>query len=74
MPELSPDVVEWVVNDNAELGVKIGKQFFWLYKGNDTDALKAEVERLRILLRASRHLLKLAFEQIDELLSVAEAK
>lgn len=25
--------VEWVVNDNAELGVKIGDQFFWLYKG-----------------------------------------
>ena len=25
--------VEWVVNDNAELGVKIGEQFFWLYKG-----------------------------------------
>lgn len=27
------DEVEWVVNDNAELGVKIGNQFFWLYKG-----------------------------------------
>ena len=27
------DQVEWVVNDNAELGVKIGNQFFWLYKG-----------------------------------------
>lgn len=25
--------VEWVVNDNAELGVKIEDQFFWLYKG-----------------------------------------
>jgi hypothetical protein len=34
LPELSPDDVEWVVNDSAELGVKIGEQFFWLYKGN----------------------------------------
>lgn len=25
--------VEWVVNDSAELGVKINGQFFWLYKG-----------------------------------------
>lgn len=30
---LHADQVEWVVNDNAELGVKIGDQFFWLYKG-----------------------------------------
>ena len=30
---LTPDRVGWVVNDNAELGVKIGDQFFWLYKG-----------------------------------------
>lgn len=35
MPDwkLTPDQVEWVVNDIAELGVKIGDQFFWLYKG-----------------------------------------
>lgn len=31
---LHKDQVEWVVNDNAELGVKIGNQFFWLYKGH----------------------------------------
>lgn len=31
---LAADDVEWVVNDNAELGVKIGNQFFWLYKGH----------------------------------------
>jgi hypothetical protein len=24
--------VQWVVNDNAELGVKIGGKFYWLYK------------------------------------------
>lgn len=30
---LSAEQVEWVVNDIAELGVKIGNQFFFLYKG-----------------------------------------
>ena len=30
---LKPKDVEWVVNDHAELGVKIEGQFFWLYKG-----------------------------------------
>lgn len=30
---LSSNQVEWVVNDLAELGVKIKDQFFWLYKG-----------------------------------------
>lgn len=25
--------VQWITNDNAELGVKIGDQFFFLYKG-----------------------------------------
>lgn len=30
---LKADDVEWIVNDIAELGVKIGDQFFFLYKG-----------------------------------------
>lgn len=30
---LTADEVEWVTNDIAELGVKIGNQFFFLYKG-----------------------------------------
>ncbi|MDN8081215.1 hypothetical protein QZN30_17770 [Burkholderia multivorans] len=31
---LTAEQVEWIVNDNAELGVKIGNQFFFLYKGH----------------------------------------
>lgn len=31
--DLKAEQVEWVVNDIAELGVKIGSKFFWLYKG-----------------------------------------
>lgn len=31
---LTEDQVEWIVNDIAELGVKIGDQFFFLYKGS----------------------------------------
>ena len=30
---MKPDDVVWVVNDLAELGVKIGDEFFWFYKG-----------------------------------------
>ena len=31
--EMKDSDVEWVVNDISELGVKIGNEFFWLYKG-----------------------------------------
>lgn len=33
MEKLTEKDVQWVVNDLAELGVKIGDQFFWFYKG-----------------------------------------
>ncbi len=33
-PLLSKNDIQWVVNDRAELGIKIGNQFFWLYKGD----------------------------------------
>lgn len=30
---LTADDIQWVVNDTGELGVKIGSQFFFMYKG-----------------------------------------
>jgi hypothetical protein len=43
---LKKEDVEWIVNDIAELGVKIGDQFFFCYKGRslvygDDDASRA---------------------------------
>lgn len=35
--DLTDADVEWVTNDNAELGVKIGDRFFFLYKGESLE-------------------------------------
>lgn len=34
---LKSEEVQWVVNDMGELGVKIGNQLFFLYKGRSLD-------------------------------------
>lgn len=34
MEKLTENDVEWITNDLAELGVKIGDQFFFLYKAH----------------------------------------
>jgi hypothetical protein len=31
--QMTGEQVQWITNDNGELGVKIGEQFFFLYKG-----------------------------------------
>ena len=36
--------VQWVINDNGELGVKIGDLFFWLYKGESIRQQYADME------------------------------
>lgn len=34
---LKTDDIEWVVNSRAELGVKIGNRFIWMYKGRSLE-------------------------------------
>lgn len=41
---LSLDDVQWVVNEGAELGVKIGNSFFWLFKGSSIVYINYEIK------------------------------
>jgi hypothetical protein len=38
--------VEWIVNQNGELGVKIEDQFFFLYKGESLEYLEGDDDML----------------------------
>lgn len=44
MTKLKDSDVEWIVNEYAELGVKIGNQFFFLYKGRSLEYKKGDKE------------------------------
>lgn len=37
LPKLFEEQVEWIVNDISELGIKVGNQFFFLYKGRSLE-------------------------------------
>jgi hypothetical protein len=39
---LTEDFVEWIVNDAAELGIKIGNRAFFLYKGGSIEYLEED--------------------------------